>query len=89
VAFYRSQAPRHFVVWSECWPSVELFCACNTQWRIKPMGGVQGLDYSAVRAVLEMRGVLDKGALFDDVRLMEFGALAALNGKTLDELIYG
>ena len=53
------------------------------------MGGVQGLDYSAVRAVLEMRGVLDKGALFDDVRLMEFGALAALNGKPLDELIYG
>lgn len=88
VAFYRSRRA-DFVVWAECWESVELFGACATQWRVLPMGGLLGLDYSAVRAVLQMRGVLDQAAAFDDVRLLEQGALAAMRGKSLDELIDG
>ena len=89
VAFYRQQAPADCVVHADCWPALEVFAACATQWRLKPMGGVQGLEYTSVQAVIQMRGVLDAGELFDDVRLIEMGALAAMNGKPLDELIDG
>lgn len=89
VAYYRQQAPADHVVWHECWPALEAFSACATQWRYFPMGGVQGLDYGSVHAVIQMRGVLDAGELFDDVRLIEMGALAAMRGKTLSELIDG
>ena len=73
-----------FVVWYDSWPSVELFASCATQWRLLPMGGVQGLDYGSVRAVLVMRGVLDQEAMFDDVRALELGALTAFRGQSLD-----
>jgi hypothetical protein len=83
------RAAAEFVVWYDSWPSVELFAACATQWRVAPAGGLIGLDYSALRAVLQMRGVLDQETAFEDVRMMERGALAAARGTTLDELLNG
>lgn len=53
------------------------------------MGEACGIDYAAIRAVLQMRGTLDQGSAFDDVRLLEHGALAAIRGKSLSELING
>jgi hypothetical protein len=90
VAHFKAQAARQdFIVWADNWESLELFCACSTQWRYRPMGEACGIDYAAVRAVLQMRGTLDQGAAFDDVRLLEHGALAAIRGKSLSELING
>ena len=89
VAHLQSQRPADLEVWPESWESVETFMRCATQWRYFPMGGAQGLDYTAVRAVLQMQGVLDQSAALSDIRLLEHGALFAMRGKPLDELIYG
>ena len=89
VEFMKSQRPADFEVWPENWEPLETFMLCATQWRYFPMGGAQGLDYAAVRAVLQMHGVLDQSAALLDLRLLECGALAAMRGKPLDELIYG
>lgn len=78
-----------FVVWHDNWPALQVFCACATQWRMIPMGGIQGLDYAALRAVMQMRGVLDQEAAFEDVRLLELGALGAFRKQSLDELLDG
>lgn len=89
IAHLQAQRPADLEVWPENWKSVETFMLCATQWRYFPMGGAQGLDYASVRAVLQMHGVLDQSAALHDMRLLEHGALAAMRGKPLDELIYG
>lgn len=82
--------PKEFTVWHDNWPSLELFAACATQWRPLPMGGgVTGLDYTAVRAVMQMTGVQDQRPAFEDIRLLELGALAGFRKQPLDDLIYG
>lgn len=91
LAFYRAQAPRDCYVWAENWPALEAFAACSTQWRILPMGGNQGIDYPSLQAVLWARDIprRDRSRIFDDVRLIERGALAAMSGKSLEDLING
>ena len=90
VAFFKAQAARQdFIVWHDNWAALELFCACSTQWRYKSMGEAAGIDYAAVRAVMQIRDTTDQAATFDDVRLLEHGALAAIRGKSLSELING
>ena len=89
IAHLQSQRPADLEVWPENWESVQTFMLCATQWRYFPMGGAQGLDYASVRAVLQMHGVLDQSAALLDLRLLECGALAAMRGKPLDDLIYG
>ena len=89
IAHLQSQRPADLEVWPENWESVQTFMLCATQWRYFPMGGAQGLDYASVRAVLQMHGVLDQSAALLDLRLRECGALAAMRGKPLDDLIYG
>jgi hypothetical protein len=39
----------------------------------------QGLDYSKVRDTMEMRGVKRKGAMLEDLRVMEAEAKRVLN----------
>lgn len=53
------------------------------------MGEACGIDYAAVHAVMQMRAVADQAAAFEDVRLLEHGALAAIRGKSLSELFNG
>lgn len=90
VAHFKAQAARQdFIVWHDNWESLELFCACSTQWRYKAMGDAAGIDYAAVHAAMQMRAVADQAAAFEDVRLLEHGALAAIRGKSLSELING
>lgn len=76
-------------VWHENWPAVELFLSCSTQWRLAPMGGLLGLDYTALASVMWMRRERDRRALLDDVRLIERGALAASRGTELEALLNG
>jgi hypothetical protein len=64
-------------VWPDVWPALTLFIDVLTQWRMS-MNGVTGLDYTALAAVMGIRGIADadRGALFDDIRIMESAALA-------------
>jgi len=78
-----------YLVWNENWPALETFAALATQWRTLPMGGVSGLDYAAVWAVLQMRATAEPGAMFDDLRLLERGALAGFRKQPLDDLLDG
>lgn len=69
-------------VWPCNWQAVQLFGAVSTQWRVG-FGGAYGLDYQAVAAVMDMRGIKRKrrGALFDDIQIMEAEVLAMWREK--------
>lgn len=67
-------------IWADCAASLELFYACDTQWRAS-FGGIIGLDYAAVAAIARARGRdLDARALAD-LRVIERAALVAMNRK--------
>lgn len=71
-----------FELWPENKEAFEVFLMCSTQWRLIPMGGMQGLDYPAVESVLNLLGAENKPQLFKDIRFIEMGALGELkNGK--------
>ena len=63
-------------------PTLNLFLGMATQWRIAPMGGLTGLDYSAITPLV-LRGLRialrDWPAIFDGLRVMEDAALEALS----------
>ena len=60
--------------------------ACATQWRLRPMGGVQGIDYSALESVMRMMGVKRRADVFRQVRLIERGAPGRVRGVSLGDL---
>jgi len=67
----------------ENWPALELFLACATQWRYKPMGGVSGLDATAIAAVMAMHQVppAEQRDRLAEVQRLERGALEAFNNR--------
>lgn len=71
-------------VHEDCWASVMFFAALETQWRWVAGGMARGertgLDYTAVLATMQMRGMRQKQrpALLDDVRAMEREALRVM-----------
>lgn len=69
-----------FQVWPENWPAVEAFLAVQTQWSIG-MAGPTGLDYTRVRAGLELAGMQVTPELFQKLRILESAALSALARK--------
>ncbi len=72
------QAERTYGVWRENWPALELFLAVSTQWRMGPKG-VIGLDYVAVRAVMDWLSI-DGATMFRDLQVMEREAVRLLQG---------
>lgn len=68
-----------FEVWPENWDALEAFCAMATQWRVNPFGGVAGLDYVALNAVMDILGLRERKDVFQAVRVMESAALPILN----------
>lgn len=63
-------------MWPENWDAVQLFGAMATQWRVT-MGGVLGLDYPALMAVMPLYGEPSRD-LLDRVRVMEATVLAEM-----------
>ncbi len=61
--------------------SLRLFAALGTQWRVGPGGGVLGLDYGAMREVAGWLEVEPTPRIFDDLRRLESGVLAAVNQR--------
>jgi len=64
-------------VYPQLWDVVNLFAILDTQWRVSP-GGISGLDYTAVKTVLEIHGIESAQwkSFFEDIRVMEIEALA-------------
>ena len=64
-------------LWAEHVPAVRLFEAMCTQWRVAPMGGRIGLDYSALQAVERRLGLSRRKArrAFEHLQVMEAAAL--------------
>ena len=69
-----------FLIWPCNAPAFSLFMALKTQWRHAPMGGLLGLDYSAIPPLMDLRGIKKKrrSALFDQIQTLEMATLAAL-----------
>lgn len=76
-----------FFVHDECWDAWELYMMCGTQWRVAPMGGRIGLDYSAVVALAQYQG--HPPDIMQQIRYIEMGALIAYGGKDLEAVLNG
>lgn len=79
-----SSEPDCFEVLPDCWPALDLFLALQGQWRVVAgFGGVfyQGLDYPAVESLLRLKvsGKKKRAQRFDEIRLIEQGALKTIN----------
>lgn len=73
-----------FPIWHDNLAALEVFLACHTQWRILTGGDkpyYQGLRYLEVEAVMRIKRVKDKTAVFADVQVMEEAAREVLNEK--------
>lgn len=81
----RKPQAEDFEIWQDNLPALEIFLACNKQWRILTGGDkpwYQGLRYLEVEAVLRLKRVKDKAAVFADVQVMEEAAMIALNERS-------
>lgn len=74
-------------MWAENVAAVLAFLACSTQWRAVGLTNgtasrlrVLGLDYAGARAGLDLAGIAVTPALWGDLRHIESGALAEMNG---------
>ena len=77
-----AQEPEVFYVHPDNWTAYRVFEACITQWRvIAGMGGIirQGLEYPSVMTVMDAWGIKKRRKIFNQVRLLEAGALSVIN----------
>ena len=70
------------LIFPDVWPSIGLFRDMNTQWRVGP-GGVVGLDYKALDAVMKFRGITgeEMSQRFDDIQIMESAAIELIRSR--------
>jgi hypothetical protein len=84
IAELMAAKPQGFEVWPANMTVVDTWLAISSQWRTAPLadGRVHwlGLDYSAVRAGLDMAGLTVTPSDWASVQVMEREASAALNG---------
>ncbi len=66
-------------IWPENWAAFRCFDTLLTQWRAGP-GGIVGLDYGVLFSYLDRQGLSGKAwdQMFNDIRVMEQAALAAI-----------
>lgn len=69
-------------MWPDNWQALDVFVALQTQWRFSQIGPT-GLDYSALGAVMRLRGVKkrDRADTFEAIRIMESEALDVMRKK--------
>lgn len=60
-------------------PAVNVFIAMSTQWNVGPAGPI-GLRYEVLPEIWKRTGIkpADRGAVFDDLRVLEDAALEAI-----------
>ena len=64
-------------VWPENWKAVEVFVAMSTQWNTTFQGGIIGLRYEALPAVMRYCAIprAEQADVFHGLRIMEHAAL--------------
>lgn len=67
-------------MWPEAWPAVDLFLKVQTQWR-GGASGILGLDYGAVRWVMELYAAVDPRDLFEDLQVIEARVIETINSR--------
>jgi hypothetical protein len=72
------EAEKHYSLWADHWPAVELFMRCMTQWRAGP-NGVIGLDYGVVLEMAKLYQVPQLPDAMEDLQVMELHARELLN----------
>ena len=70
--------PKHFEVWPDNWPALDLFIQCQTQWRTGP-AGLLGLDYGAVLAMANLWAMDRVRETMADVQIIEATILEQLS----------
>ncbi|WP_349538491.1 DUF1799 domain-containing protein [Sagittula sp. NFXS13] len=71
-------------MWPEHLEAMDAFLAINGQWRVAmTMTGTQviSLDYGAAESGLRLAGITTTPELWQQIRIIEQGAKAALNGE--------
>lgn len=77
-----NQQAKKVIIWLENIPALQLFQQLTTQWRIAPMGGIIGLDYSAIIPTIKLLVKKKKRAsLFLDIQEIELGYLAGIKKR--------
>jgi|TARA_R110001583_G_scaffold192029_1_gene358073 hypothetical protein len=81
------EAPKHYEVWEEHWPALELFLAMRTQWRTATgMAGGQrlGIDYTSLYGHPKFAHLDydEQDKLLAQIQHIEAGALAAFNNQS-------
>ena len=64
-----------FEVFPENWDVVEMFLRLSTQWVFAGMGSIVGLNYRSIEFLFKIYNVDDKKGMFEDIRIIEAGAL--------------
>lgn len=67
-----------FEVWPENWIPLQVFSELSTQWRMGP-GGPTGLDYGAVRWVMDLLKVKKQYGVLRDIQVLESSALKTMS----------
>jgi hypothetical protein len=75
-----SKTAEDFEVLPEAWPAVRVFLKVQTQWRAD-CGTVIGLDYGAVRWVIELLQLADTLDVLADLQIIEATVVAAMNKR--------
>lgn len=70
----------HYEVEPDAWPALQLFLMVQTQWRSGP-SGLLGLDYNAVRWVMELQGITEPLATLDDLQVIEARVVEIVNER--------
>ena len=69
-----------FGIWPENWAAWQAFLSVSTQWSVS-MNGPTGLDYTRVKAGLELAGFAVTPELWQKLRVIESTVLSALAQK--------
>jgi hypothetical protein len=81
-----NDADDHDGVWPENLPALTAFMRIKTQWVVTGVGMAGlltiGLNYASAKAGLELAGIDVTPELWDDILVIEAGALPALNEST-------
>ena len=70
----------HCEVWPEAWPAVDLFLKVQTQWR-GGASGIIGLDYQAVRWLMELYEFNDQRTMLEDLQVIEARVIETVNSR--------
>jgi len=64
----------------DAWPVVELFLRVQTQWRAGS-SGIVGLDYGAVRWVMDLYQIDDPRMMLEDLQVIEAKVVEIVNSR--------